>query len=96
VSASVPEKTPPPPLVTYPGPYAFKVMGRPDHGFREHVRGLFSRVLGSEVGDDSISETASRQGKYVSLTVSVVLTSEAQRQNLYRHLHAESRVLYYL
>lgn len=82
--------------IDYPTVYAFKVMGKQEHGFREYVRALFKRVLGTEVSLDSISEQPSRQGRYISLTVSIYLLSEEQRQAVYMSLHKERRVLYYL
>lgn len=82
--------------IDYPTVYAFKVMGKQEHGFREYVRALFKRVLGTEVSLDSISEQPSRQGRYISLTVSIYLLSEEQRQAVYMSLHRERRVLYYL
>jgi uncharacterized protein len=86
-----------PPLITYPTEYAFKVMGRQEHGFKEWVRQLFSRLMGSQVSMDSISEQPSRQGNYLSVTVTVVLLSEEQRQTIYAALHKEKqRILYYL
>lgn len=86
----------PPVRIEYPTVYAFKVMGKQEHGFKEYVRQLFKRLLGTEVSPDSISEQPSRQGRYVSLTVSVYLLSEEQRQLIYGSLHKERRVLYYL
>lgn len=88
-----PEKKP---LIEYPTVYAFKVMGRQEHGFREYVRQLFKRVMGTEVSPDSISTQPSSRGKYVSVTVSVYLLSEEQRRAIYTQLHKERRVLYYL
>lgn len=82
--------------IEYPTVYAFKVMGKQEHGFKEYVRQLFKRLLGTDVSQDSISEQPSRQGRYVSLTVSVYLLSEEQRQTIYHSLHKEKRVLYYL
>lgn len=84
------------PLIEYPTVYAFKVMGRREHGFGEWVRQLFGRLMGSEISPDSISENVSKQGNYVSLTVSVYLLSEEHRQTIYAHLHKEKRILYYL
>jgi uncharacterized protein len=87
----------PPPLITYPTAYAFKVMGRQENGFKEWVRQLFSRLMGTEVSPDSISEQPSRQGTYISVTVTVVLLSEEQRQTIYAAIHKEKRrILYYL
>lgn len=88
---------PSPPLIEYPAVYTFKVMGRQEHGFREFVRGLFHRALGQEISPDSIHEQPSREGRYVSLNVSVYLVSEEQRVKIYGLLHQEKqRVLYYL
>lgn len=84
------------PLIEYPTVYAFKVMGKQEHGFREFVRGVFKRALGQEVSPDSISELPSSGNKYVSLTVSVYLLSEEQRIRIYEALHKEKRILYYL
>jgi putative lipoic acid-binding regulatory protein len=84
------------PLIEYPTVYTFKVMGKQEHGFREYVRQLFKRLMGNEVSLDSISETPSSKGKYLSVSVSVYLLSEDQRRNIYGALHKEKRVLYYL
>ncbi len=87
---------PPPPLIEYPTVYAFKVMGKLEHGFREYVRQLFGRLMGSEVSLDSIAQNVSTKNTYVSLTVSVYLLSEEQRKNIYAQLHKEKRIVYYL
>lgn len=84
------------PLIDYPTVYSFKVMGRQEHGFREYVRQLFKRMMGTEVSPDSISEQPSSRGKYLSVTVTVYLLSEEQRRAIYSQLHKEKRVLYYL
>ena len=85
-----------PPLIEYPTTYTFKVMGKQEHGFRAYVRALFHRILGIEISPDSMSEQPSSRGKYVSLTVAVVLLSEDQRKAIYEALHKDKRVLYYL
>ncbi len=84
------------PLIEYPTVYVFKVMGKQEHGFREYVRALFRRLMGSEISPDSISEQPSSRGKYLSVSVSVFLLSEEQRRSIYAQLHKEKRVLYYL
>lgn len=83
------------PLIDYPTTYQFKVMGLHD-GFREHVRHLFGRLIGSEVAQDSIEEAQSSKGKYLSLTVTVFLKDEPQRQGIYAALHADEKIIYYL
>jgi putative lipoic acid-binding regulatory protein len=86
----------PPPLIEYPAPYPFKVFGKLEPGFREYVRVLFGTLLGIEVDDQAIEENVSTKSTYVALTITVVLTDEAQRQRIYEHLKADRRVVYYL
>ena len=82
--------------IDYPTDYAFKVMGKRAPDFVELVKGLFLRVAGVALAVDAITERASAEGNYLSLTVSVRLETEAQRQGIYAELHREVRVLYYL
>ncbi len=84
------------PLIEYPTVYAFKVMGKREHGFSEHVRLLFSRLMGTEISRDSIAENVSKEGRYTSLTVSVYLLSEEQRVAIYTGIHSDKRIVYYL
>ena len=84
------------PLIQYPTVYTFKVMGLQEGDFQEYVRQLFRRLMGTEISPDSISEQPSSRGKYVSVTVTVVLLSEEHRRSIYSALHQEKRVLYYL
>jgi hypothetical protein len=90
------DEEPKKPLVEYPTVYAFKVIGKLEHGFAEYIRLKFSRLMGSEISRDSISENVSKQGHYVSLTVSVYLLSEEQRQAIYADIHVDKRIVYYL
>ena len=85
------------PLIEFPAVYTFKVMGRQEDDFSEFVRGLFHRALGQEISPDSIHAQPSKEGRYVSLNVTVYLLSEEQRVRVYGLLHQEKqRVLYYL
>ena len=84
------------PLIEYPSVYTFKVMGRQEHGFLDHVRALFRKLMGAEISPDSIREQPSSKGKYVSLSVSVYLLSEEHRRTIYAELHRDERVIYYL
>ena len=84
------------PLIDYPTVYEFKVMGKQEHGFKEFVRVLFSRLMGSEISMDSISEQPSKMNRYLSVNVSVYLLSEDQRRTIYEALHKERRIIYYL
>jgi uncharacterized protein len=83
------------PLIDYPSLYTFKVMGRKESDFTEHVRALFRRVLGTEVPPDSIREQPSSKGTYVSVNVTVYLLSEEHRRSIYEQLHRDERVMLY-
>ena len=84
------------PLIEYPSLYTFKVMGRQESGFTEHVRALFGRLMGGEVPPDAIHEQPSSKGTYVSVNVTVYLLSEDQRRSIYEQLHRDERVMLYL
>lgn len=84
------------PLVEYPTDYAFKVMGKRDEDFTEYIRVKFSQLIGNEVPPHAVAENVSKQGKYVSVTVTVRLHSEDQRQKIYADIHTDTRIVYYL
>ena len=86
----------PKPLVEYPTVYAYKVMGKRVGEFHAMVQHLIAGALGRPVGDDAIVENISKQGHYVSLTVSVRLENEAERIAIYTAIHNEKRIVYYL
>jgi putative lipoic acid-binding regulatory protein len=83
-------------LIEYPTVYTFKVMGRQEHGFGEHVKRLFRKLMGTQIPDESVREQPSSRGTYVSVSVSVYLLSEEQRRGIYEELHKDKRVVYYL
>jgi putative lipoic acid-binding regulatory protein len=84
------------PPIAYPTAYTFKVMGRQARGFEGYVRGLFGELLGAEPDADAVQAQPSRQGTYVSLSVTVTLQSEEQRRRIYARLHQDPLVVYYL
>ena len=82
--------------VEYPTDYTFKVMGLQGGDFRDYVRELFERLMQGPLGPDALSEQPSSKGKYISINVTVHLTSEDQRRGIYAELHKDARVVYYL
>lgn len=84
------------PPIEYPAVYPFKVMGRAEQDFPAYVRTLFARLMGAEIAPEAITEQPSSKGTYVSVTVTVVLTSEVQRQFIYGELKGEPRIVYCL
>jgi putative lipoic acid-binding regulatory protein len=86
---------PPPGLIDYPAEYVFKIMGLAAEDFPEHALRLVSRVV-SEVRAEGVTVRASSGGKYLSVSVTVVLRSEEQRLAVYAVLKDDPRVAYAL
>ena len=82
-------------LLRYPLEYEFKIMGRAADDFPEHARRIVERVLGA-APPERVRVRASSGGRYQSVSVVVVLTSEEQRRAVYVALHRDPRVVYYL
>jgi len=83
------------PLLEYPLDYVFKVIGLAAEDFVEYALGLV-RYAGVEAAADGVTVRESSGGKYQSVSIVVRLSSEAERQAVYRALGADQRVVYYL
>jgi uncharacterized protein len=83
------------PTLEYPLHYTFKIMGLARDDFAEHARRLVARVVG-EAPPEEVAIRQSSGGKYHSVSVPVMLLSEDQRRAVYRALHEDERVVYYL
>ncbi|SFD60043.1 hypothetical protein SAMN05660831_01950 [Thiohalospira halophila DSM 15071] len=76
----------------FPCTFPLKVMGSHDEAFESEVLALVRDHVG-EPGEEAIQRRASRNGRYLSLTVTFTATSKAQLDDLYRALNASDRVL---
>jgi len=76
----------------FPCHFPVKVMGATDGPFKETVIGIVKSHL-PEFSDENIEEKTSRNNKYLSLTLTVYVTSREQLDNIYRELHASGLVL---
>ncbi len=85
----------PPVHFEYPVGYPIKIIGLAGDDFAEHARRLVARVVG-EAPAEQVTVRASSGGKYHSVTVLVVLTSEPQRLALYDALRTDPRVVHAL
>ncbi len=79
-------------LIEFPCDFPLKVMGHAAADFDALVRGIVGRHV-ARLAPDAVRATPSRQGKYVSLTVTVRAESQAQLDALYTELSAHERVL---
>lgn len=79
-------------LFEFPCEYPLKVMGRRTDDFRSLVLGIVQKHAGS-VDPGAIVERPSKDGNYLSLTITLRAESKAQLDALYRELTSCERVL---
>ena len=79
-------------LFHFPCDFPIKVMGRALPGFIEQVVGIVGNHV-PYLPEHAISSTASKNGNYISVTVTITATSRAQLDDIYRELTALESVL---
>jgi putative lipoic acid-binding regulatory protein len=80
---------------SYPSEYTYKIMGLAADDFPEHARRLVASVV-AEVPAEEVTVRSSAGGKYLSVSVTVVLRSEEERVAVYAALKRDGRVVYAL
>lgn len=76
----------------FPCDFPVKMMGRDTPEFRATARALVEKHAGA-VEDDAIQATLSRNGRFVSVTVTITATSRAQLDAIYEDVTAHDDVL---
>jgi putative lipoic acid-binding regulatory protein len=76
----------------FPCTYAVKAMGLAEPGFEGLVVALIRRHC-PQIREDAVSWRKSRNGKYVSVTVTIMAESYSQLDAIYAELTAHERVL---
>ena len=79
-------------LLVFPTDFPVKIMGQASDDFRSLVMGIVTRHFGT-LEPHRIEERPSTNGKYLSITVTVLATSKAQLDALYMDLTSCSQVL---
>jgi len=79
-------------LFEFPCDYPLKVMGKRTDDFRSLVLGIVQKHSGS-IAPANIVERPSKDGNYLSLTITLHAQSKAQLDALYRDLTSCERVL---
>jgi hypothetical protein len=74
-----------PTLIAYPCEFPIKVLGRRQAGFAQAVVDVVKRHA-PEFDAATLEMRASREAKYLSLTLTIRATSRAQLDGLYREL----------
>lgn len=76
----------------FPCAFPVKMMGRDTPEFRATARALVEKHAGA-VKDDAVQATLSRNGRFVSVTVTITATSRAQLDAIYEDATAHHDVL---
>jgi putative lipoic acid-binding regulatory protein len=79
-------------LLEFPCEFPIKMMGRVGEGFRETAVVLVEKHSG-KVSEDAISVAASRNGNFISVTVTIVAQNQEQLDNIYRELTGHEEIL---
>jgi len=79
-------------IIEFPCEFPIKMMGRDTPEFRATVRSLVEKHTGP-LSDDSVSSTTSRNGRFVSVTITVTAESREQLDSIYREVSAHQDVL---
>ncbi|OFZ97688.1 MAG: hypothetical protein A3H35_09425 [Betaproteobacteria bacterium RIFCSPLOWO2_02_FULL_62_17] len=72
-------------LIAFPCDFPIKVLGLRQHGFAQAVLEVV-RVHSPDYDPATVEMRSSREGKYLSLTITVKASSQEQLDNLYRDL----------
>ena len=78
--------------IKFPCSFPIKMMGRDTPDFRQTVRSLVETHTGP-IADEAIREAQSRKGNFVSVTITVIATSQQQLDDIYRDLSSHDDVL---
>lgn len=79
-------------LLEFPCDFPIKMMGRESPEFRLTARALVEKHTGP-LADAAIRSTLSRNGRFVSITVTVSAHSQEQLDDIYREVSAHDAVL---
>lgn len=79
-------------LLDFPCDFPIKMMGRETPAFHATARALVEKHTGP-IADDAIQTALSRNGRFVSITVTVSARSQAQLDAIYRDVTSHEDVL---
>lgn len=79
----------------FPCRFPIKVMGPGREGFPAHVIGLIS-LHTKEIDHEDVAIRPSRNGKFISVTVTFTAESRAQLDRIYQSLTSSEQILFVL
>ncbi len=78
--------------IEFPCRFPIKMMGHDTPEFRATARALVEKHTGA-VSDDAVQAALSRNGRFVSVTVTIVATSQEQLDSIYQDVTSHKDVL---
>jgi hypothetical protein len=79
-------------ILEFPCEFPIKLMGRDTPSFRNTVRSLVEKHTG-RLSDDAIQSSLSRNGRFISVTITVNAQSRQQLDDIYRDATDHAEVL---
>jgi len=79
-------------LLEFPCDFPIKIMGRESDEFRALARELVEKHTGP-LADEAIVSSLSRNGAFVSVTVTVIAQSQQQLDDIYREVTSNDEIL---
>jgi hypothetical protein len=78
--------------IEFPCEFPIKMMGHDTSAFRQTMRTLVEEHVGV-VDDSRVQSTVSRNGRFVSVTITITATSQQQLDAIYHDVSAHADVL---
>jgi len=79
-------------VLEFPCEFPIKMMGRDSAEFRATARSIVEHRVGA-VSDERVQAATSRNGRFVSVTVTITATSQQQLDDIYRDATSHDDVL---
>jgi putative lipoic acid-binding regulatory protein len=79
-------------LLTFPCSFPIKIMGRDQESFR-HAAVLLVEQHAGKLPDDAINTSTSRNGNFLSITITIEAQSQEQLDSIYSDLSDHDAVL---
>ena len=79
-------------LLEFPCDFPIKIMGRESTDFRKLARALVEKHTGP-IAEDAIQNALSRNGSFVSVTITVNAQSQQQLDDIYREITSHEDIL---
>jgi putative lipoic acid-binding regulatory protein len=79
-------------VIEFPCEFPIKMMGRDTPEFRQAMRTIVESHAGN-VDDSRVQSAVSRNGSFVSVTITITATSQQQLDDIYHEISARDDVL---